>query len=238
MDGITQVISGGKDGVETFKKSIQDIVEVIKQGDALKGVTEMISGLSSLLVEAIKGFIQALPSLLAEIPTLVGDLLDSVLDLIEEVNWGEVFLGILNAALGVIGTIFQTLTDHQTEATEEWARHRDAIYEYIAAGEEALAAAQALSDQREEAYDSLYAEIGLMEDIKGKLIEYTDEQGHVKEGYEDDLAALVALADAQGIHIEVIDGEIQYYQDLITSIDDAIEKLREYRYVSGKSRIE
>ena len=63
-----------------------------------------------------------------------------------------------------------------------------------------------------------------MEDIKGKLIEYTDEQGHVKEGYEDELAALIPLAEKHGIHIDVVDEEVQEYLDLIGAIDNTIEK--------------
>ena len=226
--------------VDSFKDVVTNIAPVVEQFSevlpiaiseftaSLPELMPTITGIFNNLVDAgfelAKGLVNALPSLLEEVPTMVSNLLQNIFDLIGSINWGELLGSVVETATGVIGSIFETITRNSSESMQAWYDHRDAINEYIAAGREAFEAAQALNDQRTESYNSIYSEIGLMEDIKGKLIEYTDEQGHVKEGYEDELAALIPLAEKHGIHIDVVDEEVQEYLDLIGAIDNTIEK--------------
>ena len=212
--------------VQNIAKALPDAIkEAVKQlPKILPSITKVFNGIVNAGFEIIKGFIASLPSILQEIPKLVRNIAQNIVQLIRDIDWLQLVNDIVMGALTAITGLFQGIVAGSSEANAAWYAHRDAVRDAIVEYQNALEAAREMNDERQTTYDNLYAEIGIMEDVKNKLIEYTDEQGNVKQGYEDEMGALVALAEAQGIHIDVVNGEIQGYSDLISSIDVAIEK--------------
>lgn len=238
MDGITKILSGStEEGLSILKEGINDFVATIQSTDVIKRITQTISALMQAAVEIIKGFIKSIPTILKEIPDMVKDILLSVVNLIKEINWIELIASIGQAILGTIASIGEVILRTISPAADAWYAHRDAMQTLYEEGEKIYEQAKRLGEQRTESYSSIEAEAEILTDIKERLQEYTDEQGHVKEGYEEELAALAMLAESQGIHIEVVDGEIQSYSDLIQSIDDTIRKRKEEAVTAAETSI-
>lgn len=80
------------------------------------------------------------------------------------------------------------------------------------------------------------SELGYYEDLWGELKQITDENGNVQEGYEERAEFIVStLAEALGIEIEYIDGQIKGYQELQLEIDKLLVKKRaEIQLKSGE----
>lgn len=238
MDGITKILAGErKEGLNMVKEGIDDIVNTIQTTDAIKKIVGVVDDLMRVAIEAIKGFIKALPTILNELPGLVKDLLTSVVDLIKEIDWIGLIKGIADAALGIIGSIGEVILRTIFPAADAWYAHRDAMEAMYEAGQEIYEQAQQLGEQRLETYSSLEAEAEILTDIKDRMLEYTDEQGHVKESYEDEMGALVMLAESQGIHIEMIGNEIVAMDDTITKIDELIAKRKQDAVTAAETQI-
>ena len=228
MKGVTKILAGNtEEGLEEVKKGINDFVDELNNGDTMKKITDTITSLLQVVNEVIKGFIKALPALLKEIPGMVKELLLSVVSLIKEIDWVGLIASIGEAILGVIGSIGEVILRTIFPAADAWYAHKDAMEALYEEGEKIYEQAQRLGEQRSETYSNLEAEAEILTDIKERLLEYTDEQGHVKEGYEEEMGALIMLAESQGIHIELIDGERVAIQDIITDIDDLIAKRKQ-----------
>ena len=63
-----------------------------------------------------------------------------------------------------------------------------------------------------------------------ELQELVDQNGIIKQGYEDRVKYIVGeLTEATGVEIDLVDGQIQKYGELKTAIEDTIEKQRAQR---------
>lgn len=84
-----------------------------------------------------------------------------------------------------------------------------------------------LSQRRKDAVADIDTQTQYESDLWKELQGVTDENGKVKEGYEDRAGFIVStLKDALGIEIEYTDGIIKGYQNLQGEIDKLIEKQR------------
>lgn len=125
-------------------------------------------------------------------------------------------VGALVTALGLLVSailVAESATESEADKLEDLAEaYRDAA---DAAEDTAKERAQAGSVVREEIkhYDDLIAELG----------ELVDANGRVKDGMAD-RAAFVAseLSEASGLEIEIVDGVVQKYNELTSSIKDSI----------------
>lgn len=125
-------------------------------------------------------------------------------------------VGALAAGLG----IYALTTDDATESTEELAqKHR----ENIEASQEAIKAIEDEAAARQKNIDASTAEIDNAEALWGELSKIVDENGKIKSGYEERAQYITGeLADALGIEISLVDGQITNYQELKGSIYDVI----------------
>lgn len=225
MKGVTKILAGNtKEGLEEVKKGIDDFVNELNNGKTMRKITDTITSLHLVLNEVIKGFINSLPALLKEVPKMVKETLLSVVNLIKEINFIGLISSIVESVIGVIGSIGEVILRTIFPAADAWYAHKDAMEELYEAGEKIYEQAKRLGEQRTETYGNLEAEAEILTDIKERMLEYTDEQGHVKEGYEDEMEALILLAESQGIHIEKIGNEIIAMEDTIATIDELIAK--------------
>lgn len=125
-------------------------------------------------------------------------------------------VGALAAGLG----IYALTTDDAADSTEELAqKHR----ENIEASQEAVNAIEEEAAARQKNIDASTAEIDNAEALWGELSKIVDENGKIKSGYEERAQYITGeLADALGIEISLVDGQITNYQELKGSIYDVI----------------
>lgn len=125
-------------------------------------------------------------------------------------------VGALTAGLG----IYALTTDDAADSTEELAqKHR----ENIEASQEAIKAIEDEAAARQKNINASTAEIDNAEALWGELSKIVDENGKIKSGYEERAQYITGkLADALGIEISLVDGQITNYQELKGSIYDVI----------------
>lgn len=84
-----------------------------------------------------------------------------------------------------------------------------------------------LREKQETQMNANLSEIGNIQALNNELGVLVDTNGKVKAGYEERAAFIVSeLNKACDLNLEIIDGEIQGYSDVSSSIDDMIEKKR------------
>lgn len=84
-----------------------------------------------------------------------------------------------------------------------------------------------LNEKQQAQMNTNLSEIGNIQSLNNELSVLVDVNGKVKEGYEDRAAFIVGeLNKTCDLNLEIIDGEIQGYSDVSSSIDDMIEKKR------------
>lgn len=132
-------------------------------------------------------------------------------------------IGLLITAVGALAAglgIYALTTDDAADSTEELAqKHR----ENIEASQEAVNAIEEEAAARQKNIDASTAEIDNAEALWGELSKVVDENGKIKSGYEERAQYITGeLANALGIEIGLVDGQITNYQELKGSIYDVI----------------
>lgn len=80
-------------------------------------------------------------------------------------------------------------------------------------------------EAREESIASIDQEYSGYENLLGELQSITDANGNVKAGYEDRAKVITGLlSEALGIEIELLDGQIQKYGEVVQAIEEVILK--------------
>ncbi len=120
----------------------------------------------------------------------------------------------LAAGIGMFALTSQDSTEAVQEETNALAENAEQIRETQAA--------------RQETVEGVTQEYGHYEKLWEELQGIVDENGKVKEGYEERAAFITStLSDALGIEISMTDGVIDKYGELQGSIDEVIEKKKQ-----------
>lgn len=83
------------------------------------------------------------------------------------------------------------------------------------------------TEARKNANNAIESEYGYNSQLLDELNSIVDENGKIKEGYEERAAVITGLlADSLGIEIDIVDGQIQKYDELKQSIEDVIRTKR------------
>ena len=83
------------------------------------------------------------------------------------------------------------------------------------------------TEARKKANQAIEAEYGYNSQLLDELNSIVDENGKIKKGYEERAGVITGLlADSLGIEIEIVDGQIQKYDELKQSIEDVIRTKR------------
>ena len=105
----------------------------------------------------------------------------------------------------------------KTLSTEE-QEHVDKITDLKTAYDE-------IETTRQAAIEGIKTEATHQQTLLDRLKEITDEHGNVKQGYEDEAAAITGeLSQALGTEIELRDGQIRNYQEICSALDQVIQK--------------
>ena len=127
-------------------------------------------------------------------------------------------VGATAGAIATLVTIMKTYKSEQQLAIEQAKESADAREKEYKSLVEANKAYKANAEVIEKQHDGNKQ---LVEELKN----ITDENGHIKQGYEDRASKIVSiLNDTYGTEIEIIDGTIQGYKKLMDNIDLIIAK--------------
>lgn len=136
---------------------------------------------------------------------------------------GPVFLAV--AALGAVITAMsrsKSVTDEYREAVALLTPEEEANRKQV---DELYQAYQSMNEQREDATQSINAQANQERALFAELQSMVDQNGRVKEGYEERAAFITGqLASALGTEIEITGDQIQNYKDLCVIIDQLIQK--------------
>lgn len=101
----------------------------------------------------------------------------------------------------------------------------EAEEEQIKAHEELYNTYSQVHSAREEAVNDITAEFAYYDQLVKELQSITDENGKVKAGYEDRAQYIIGVIEEQtGTEIEMTDGVIEKYGDLMDTLDDVMNK--------------
>lgn len=127
-------------------------------------------------------------------------------------------VGAATLAVGALAAGLAALAICMGDSTNAHKENMEAIQSEIDSYEE-------LKHQQDEQLATNLGEITNIQSLNNELQNLVDANGRVKEGYEARANFIVGeLNSALGLNLQLIDGEIQGYSDLETSIDDMIAK--------------
>ena len=110
----------------------------------------------------------------------------------------------------------------------------DAQKEFNAQLADSAEAFRVSEQQRRESITAVDSEISQYQRLWDELQGLVDANGKVKEGYEDRAAVLAGMLNsALGTEIELTDGAISNYDELVSSMDAVIEKKRVLAYIEA-----
>lgn len=185
------------DTIPIFVDGIIRIVETIadKLPDILK---KLLPALSRGVAELVKGVVEAVFS---SLPEILGAVITATID-----SLGEIF-----------DVFFDNVYDDMygiSDATQAIISQADAANEAVREAKEAHAENAASINWEAERTRVLWEELQTL----------VDENGKVKEGYEDRAGYITnQLAEATGLEIEMVDGQIAAYDELAKSIENTIK---------------
>lgn len=210
-------------GLGGISKIIGDISNLVgnlfkKVGNWMPTIINVISTVFNIL-NKLKPVIIAVVSAFVAYKTAVtvASTAMSTFNAILNANPLTLVLGAVSALIGLFVTLAKETdnTDKELKAmNEEMNNYKDSMNQLAESREKFLSKGMAELDH----YDDLYRELQLI----------TDENGKIKEGYEERAQFITStLSDALGIEIQIVDGQIQKYEELGTTIQDTIQKKKD-----------
>lgn len=140
----------------------------------------------------------------------------------------------LAVGVGVAIAALAQFIPNAHEAAEELYGLTDEQKEYNNAIMEQADAWKATADARAEAFSGIDSEIEHSQKLWEELQGIVDENGRVKEGYEDRAAVITGiLSKALGMEIDLTNGQITNYKELKSTIQDVIEIKKAEAYLAA-----
>ena len=249
-NSLPQLIPKAAEAIATIIKGLTQ-----NAGQLVRGGIELFKGLIQGFREALPIIINELPALIREIVLAIGDnigdIMTEILPAIIALKGGKALFSGFSAAINsvkdsigklitgpggiaaaIIGGVVLILEGANSEiraaynsAKEEASKLTESQQAIVDKIHEEASKWDEIKEKRLEAAKSVDETIGSYKDLWDRLQEIVDEQGKVKDGYEDE-AKLIAgeLSEKLGIHIELVDGQIKKYDELKGSIQEVITK--------------
>ena len=258
VKGMADIVSGINKGLKKAKLgSISDIIANIgkkvkealsKVGTALskidfKGLLNILSKLVPIIGSVVAGFVAYNVALKAiSAINLVKNITSAIAAFVgltsaTELSAGamKIFntimsahpIGLVVAAVGALTTAFVAFGLSTNEVDKEIERSNKVLKEYDDTMKE-------ISKRKDESLSASMNEIYGYQSLYDELQTLVDENGKVKEGYEERAKYITGeLSKALGIEIGLTDGVIDNYKDLQKQIDILIEKKKAEAYFNA-----
>ena len=134
-------------------------------------------------------------------------------------------IGGVATALGAIAAIDRAVSSRIQEDAAAFAALSAEEQEAIDRTREYIDTWEEVKNTANDRAEAAEAEYGHYKQLSDELKTIVDENGKIKEGYEERANVITTtLSDALGIEIEIVDGQIEGYQELQAEIDKTIEK--------------
>ena len=231
----TAIVRGVSSIIEQFDKALKN--------KGLGGISKIIGDISKKVGELFKEVGKWMPTII-NVVTSVFNVLDKLKPIIiavvsafvaykSAVTIATTAMGAFNAILNanpltlVIGSVsaliglFVTLANETDKSDKELQEMKDSMEEYSNSMEQ-------IAENREKFLSKGMAELDHYDDLYRELQLIVDENGKIKEGYEERAEFITtSLSEALGIEIEIVDGQIQKYDELGNTIQDVIQKKKD-----------
>ena len=204
------ISSVGKEAEKVMKNVAQKLPGV------LKNVVKFLNQNADALVSVVKGLVAFKGALL--IQSAVNGLVKSVK------NLNKAFManpwGIAIAGATALLTLLYSLAERSDAYAQKLKKETEAVNSARDAQEE-------LNKQTQQTVSQGMSELSYYENLFLQLRNLVDENGRVKQGYEDRVNFITGqLANGLGMEINLVDGVIQNYSELSSTFDEVIEKKR------------
>ena len=225
-----------RDSVDSVSASL-DTVDWDKVGDKVGDLAEGAAKLIDYVVDHSDEVQSALTAFGGTMATVfvvdkVANFTNSITTLIGTTKalWGVMLanpVGAVVVGLGALALGLTAVKEAQEAAIEENYGLSDAEKKLIRAIEDEKKAIEEVNAARAEANKGIDSEASQSRALWEELQTIVDANGEIKEGYEDRAEVITGLlADALGIEIEIVDGQIQKYDELNASIEEVINSKR------------
>lgn len=242
-EAITEIMNAVQDAklVKTVLNAAKDIFKSLS-----KSLPSMIDSLMSEVAEILP---DVLSTIIDVLPSVVTSLFDSIVKILDSIDLGQLVSSVFDAInsiiksivprvpellLQLVAAVIKAIPELFVGVGETIYNTFDALFggytkfdTFKSVIDEQTESWHEVTDGMKEAAKQAATSAGTWSEQWGLLQSITDENGNVKDGYED-LAEIITgeLSEALGIEIELIDGQIQNYKDLVGAIDEAINKKR------------
>ncbi|MGL5512040.1 MAG: hypothetical protein ACRDBM_02215, partial [Sporomusa sp.] len=229
LDILVPVVAAGAAAFKGYTV-VQNVAKWFKTASAASVTYAAATVASSKATSASNAASILLASTMTAQELIVGVLTNKVtLATAAQVAWNAVLnanpIGIVITAVAALAAslgILKAISDRTSESTYGLTEKQE---EMLQSCNETAAALRDKHDAHAEAVAAIDREYDSYGRLVSELKSITDENGKVKEGYEERAAVITnQLADALGVEISMTDGVIDKYQEVISTIDQVIVK--------------
>lgn len=212
---LPSIVSGTVSLLNGLASAAGEIAEAL--GSVLPALVDGVVSIVDNLAQKLPSILQALlPSLTSGAIKLAAGLVKTLVTRLPEMLW-DALVAVGESLAAAWNTIFGVLQDDVAGLTES---QRD-LHNQVMESKEAF---DELCDSYNDNAYAIKEETQRTQDLWKELQSLCDENGNVKEAYQD-RATYIAneLSEATGVEIELIDGTISKYGELKQSIEDTIK---------------
>ena len=243
---IKQIITGAWDAVvqlgRTYAPELTNTIVPIleKIGAVVKTVggfiVENFSAIASVVMVAVSAFtalnaVMAIQATVSAVTTAIAGLTEGVsLATKAQVVWNAVMeanpIGaVITAVVALIAVVGLLATTLESDVSKAHEQEMDRLNKESEAVNQNVQSWESLKNAQQENVEAGMSQITHSQALVSELQNIVDANGRVKEGYEARASFITSqLSDALGIEISMVDGVIQNYGDLMSSIDSVMEK--------------
>lgn len=209
LGGISKIISDISTGVGNLFKEVGKWMPTII--NVISTVFNVLDKLKPIIIAVVSAFISY------KAAVTVASTAMSTFNTILNANPFTLVLGAVSALIG----LFITLANETDNTDKELQEMKDSMEEYRNSMDQ-------IAEAREKFLSKGMAELDHYDDLYRELQLIVDENGKIKEGYEERAQFITtSLSEALGIEIEIVDGQIQKYGELGNTIQDVIQKKKD-----------
>ena len=214
--GIKKIL---RDNLPGVANSLIPFIDKVKK--AVSGLFDFIKNNGDTIIAIIKGVVAAFLTL--KVASIIQSVTTALGGLLTMANPLGIFVTVVAGLTGAMIALSEAFKEEDKDEIEWRARiaeNTDIINEQVESWNN-LKTAQEDYVQKESSkldyYESLWEE----------LKKITDENGKIKEGYEERAKFITGtLSEAMGIEIEIVDGVVQKYNELKTAMSDMFKQKR------------
>lgn len=227
MVNVIEAIDEGltRTGLPTMREMISNIgkeAEKLLSGVAKK-IPSSLKNITNFLTKNQKAIMSVVTALIAfKSALLVQNSLKNMVNIVKSLNSSLMAnpYGIAIAGITALFTGLYTLANRTDEYLEKLQKQKEAVDEVRKSQEQMNKEAQKTVNQG-------MSELAYYENLYLQLQTLVDENGRVKDGYQERVSFIVGeLSEGLGMEISLTDGVISNYKELSSQFDDVIAKKR------------